>query len=249
MEKKTATAAALRAARAYANREGGATACASCAAGMYSCCCRECGLRLCPAGQYQPEPGNSLCTDVSPGHWSSIGASTQRPWRRCPAGKYGVHGSATSSGTCQDCAAGTFKAAEGPYEAQCLKCEPGSYQPAAGRDECTLCSIGLYQDRRGATGCKNCSAGRYGSVTGAASISDCPSCALGSYNEEEGPRKAMHAVREWPPRPRGAVACEPQATLPRMHPRALFPPSNDRESRCYACQRRMRAVLGRAVPA
>lgn len=139
---------------------------------------------LCDPGEYSSD--GVTCTPCPYSSYSSrIGAPA---CAFCPAGRYGVGDSSTSTvnrssveKSCTLCPEGKFVTSKGA--SYCHNCPPGSYCRHEGMSVSNLCPIGRYTDEQCQTACKNCTAGRYQSLTGSAKCSACPN---GKHNSFEG---------------------------------------------------------------
>ena len=130
----------------------------------------------------------ALCTDCSPGYYSSIVGSTSG-CTYCPIGKY-TNGSGSAS--CEDCPAGRYndKSAQNNKTIACKLCPEGRYGDKPGAYSCTLpCPKGSYS-RPGATECILCPPGRYNDVAGYGVLDFktfvCKMCNIGSYEAPRG---------------------------------------------------------------
>ena len=101
--------------------------CTQCAAGKYKNSTGSAACQNCTAGQYSPV-GSALCMNCSAGQYSSAGSIN---CTACRAGTYN-----TGSGTCIDCAQGTYSAAIGATS--CMAC-PGNSSAPAGSSSFSAC--------------------------------------------------------------------------------------------------------------
>ena len=118
--------------------------------------------QLCAAGSYKAARGSAACS-------------------LCGAGKHSAAPGAASSGTCQDCGAGSFSAAAASV---CISCAAGTFS-AASASVCSSCGAGKYSTTVGAssaTTCLNCDANKYSATTGASSSTTCLVCDANSVS-------------------------------------------------------------------
>jgi len=90
----------------------------------------------CPAGQYQPLPGQTSCIDADPGNFVPFPFSIEQT--PCPAGQYQPDSGQTS----------------------CMNADPGNFVPNPGSTEQTPCPAGKISDTSGSTECTPCPAGK-----------------------------------------------------------------------------------------
>lgn len=161
--------------------------------GRVTASCISCG-----PGTYMPLYNHKMesCVPCSSGLWTQDHASTQcKGTAMCPTGKWGVVGSQTPPGPCQDCAAGRV-------------------QPHPGQPTCHLCPSGTYSNPAKTTCLERiaggCPAGKYGPL-GTSSLTDatCVICPPDSYSAFPG----SGACTVCPPQTQqplgGQVSCSP----------------------------------------
>ncbi|MBK8491879.1 MAG: lamin tail domain-containing protein [Saprospirales bacterium] len=140
------------------------TGCQLCPVGSF--CPDGINAYLCPAGEYQDQPGQTQCNACSPGYFS--GAEGSISCTECPAGKFNPVFGATA---CQNCVPGTFQSNAGAVE--CINCPPGKFNPVYGAIACQNCDPGFYQANSGATQCDACPPGTHGEFAGQAHCETC----------------------------------------------------------------------------
>lgn len=100
----------------------------------------------------------------------------------------------STSGVCEYCMHGTYKAVYSPWDYRCNNCEPcavGSSRFACGGDTagyCLACAKGFYKDATAywdtqCTPCPSCTAGAYRVGCGADSVGMCVGCPTGKYKD------------------------------------------------------------------
>ena len=115
-----------------------------------------------------------VCTPCPAGNFSAS------PTGSCDACAAGTYQPLTGQTSCTDCAAGNFSSSTGSES--CDVCAAGTYQDQVGQSSCTDCAPGEYQDEAGQTTCKDCAAGKYQPLTGQTSLSSCIDCPAGSIS-------------------------------------------------------------------
>ena len=150
----------------------------------------------CPAGQYNGQAAQSLCTVCSMGQYSSEeGQTTSSACKVCPPGKYGIN----SRMSCALCPEGTYSnvdeqhgseackscvgALSTPDRTQCSSCNPNEYILAGVCTPCTACVLGQEKTDCGGTSagsCTACSMGRFNDVTSVGSF--CKLCPRGKQS-------------------------------------------------------------------
>ena len=136
--------------------------------------CEPCGDGFyCPGGKLRLSCGPAQTT-------ADITASTQSDCL-CQQGF-----KSTGSGTCEACAAGTFKEQIG--NSPCVDCAAGTFSET-GQDKCRKCVEGTFSIG-GIGSCEPCPAGRYSPVEEATSLEACLPCENGKWSDEEGADRA-----------------------------------------------------------
>ena len=148
----------------------------------------------CPAGQYEPRPGQAVCQSCPAGFYCSGGASAWAPTACpannycpinsasptvCPAGTYSNVASLQSSTQCRPCKSGSY-CTSGLVQGLCAAgyyCDAGA---ASATDSTKLCPTGHYC-LAGCTVPTVCPQGTVRNTVGGAAISDCVNCAAGYY--------------------------------------------------------------------
>ena len=115
--------------------------CKSCGKGKFQGAKGKTGCMKCKVGEYQNQKGKGGCKTCN---------------FKCPKGRWhtpcGDAKGWVSPGTCNQCAAGKFKAAAGV--AFCGKCTAGRYSDSKGASKCTACDgVDHWQPKWGKTGC------------------------------------------------------------------------------------------------
>ena len=130
----------------------------------------------CVDGQTSSGGSDATCDPCSSGEYSNV--DTSFVCTPCPAGNF----SASPSGSCDACAAGTYQPLTGQTsQSSCTDCAPGNFSSSTGSESCDVCAAGTYQDQAGQSSCTLCAAGTYQPLTGQTSQSSCIDCALGKY--------------------------------------------------------------------
>ncbi len=146
----------------------------------------------CPAGTFQPSPGQDNCLTSSAGHYSPEGSASEII---CPTGHYQPD---EGQGACLEADSGNYVSIEG--ETRQYECTPGSYQPWPGQDGCleaqpgnfvsgfgsdrqTSCAEGSYQESSGMDSCTQADPGFYVSSEGSTSQEPCQP---GSFSSSQG---------------------------------------------------------------
>ena len=160
--------------------------------------CEECGL-----GQFQSEPGKTLCLGCPAGWYGgTIGqASSDDGCAPCVKGKYSSAVSATDADQCNSCAAGRYgdESSQKTAAKGCKFCVAGKYQNAEAATSCIDCEGGSASEsgavtcgdcfegkKLSATKCENCPAGRYSESRSA----ECKLCPAGSTSKAGSPNCA-----------------------------------------------------------
>ena len=209
------------------NANTGSTAssvCLKCSKGYYSSAgSKEC--TICPAGTYSTNDGSASCASCPSGYTSNAGSTQESQCyinvsagkylataksatqTTCPKGTYRIAHTVYFGGTssCDNCAAGTYRASTGgTSSSSCTAC-PSGYTSAAkstAKSQCyvsvsagkyiatvdsstqTACPKGKYKAAHtvyagNTSSCTNCPAGTYRASTGGTSSSSCTSCPSG----------------------------------------------------------------------
>lgn len=126
-----------------------------CTAGSFTATNASATCEACASGSFTDQTGSSTCQLCDVGSYSNFINGTRPSCTPANPGYYAQASSDTS-----------------------LPCEPGAYQPAAGRSFCSLCDAGSFQSLPAQTACGAVSPG-YFSLEGASSPTP---CRAGSYN-------------------------------------------------------------------
>ncbi|CAM9498761.1 unnamed protein product [Scytosiphon promiscuus] len=194
--------------------QGSGDSCTECSLGFYRSVDEDEGLGEgvclpCPSSSTTLQTGRWLKSQCV---WRSFyhrigGAGSEPSCVACPSGSRTLTAGAssvtscecepgrilnTTSETCEDCAAGTYKPAYGNQVGLCLPCPVGLFSAITGatsESDCEACPLGSYGESPGlpsAIGCAECPAGTYGSAEGLSSEMMCTDCWPGYYSESLG---------------------------------------------------------------
>ena len=150
-----------------------ASECTKCAAGQYLASAKGTACKLCTAGRFLDEAGQthaSDCTNCAVGRFNPTqGSSEARACQLCSLGRHGSKSGATGPESCAMCAAGRVGAEPGLASSSCSrKCGAGNFSKqgdsecrvcgisehsAGGAEACALCGPGETTLTRGATAC------------------------------------------------------------------------------------------------
>jgi hypothetical protein len=122
--------------------------------------------RLCSAGFYQPERGQTSCLAAPKGTYAAGTGNSSATL--CPAGFYQPNTSQTS---CLAAPVGTFVSVSGASSA--TPCTAGSYQPDTGQTSCIPAAIGYYVAGTGQVAETACPAGQTTASVGSTSAAAC----------------------------------------------------------------------------
>jgi len=157
--------------------------------------------RVCSAGTYQNQTGQSTCKDCPAGKYNLDDHEKDQTFhdsasdciaKECPPGWYLAEAAKTSTITtafsisidCVMCEAGKYKTVGG--DGSCTDCEAGKYGKTQGAQSCAECAMGKYSSGTGATTCTLCDRGKYNEDVGSSAISDCVNCGAGRYSSMDG---------------------------------------------------------------
>ena len=164
----------------YGDQQGAKTEdkCLVCPSGFFSQVPGITSQTACPACPHgritrgivsSPVSANAACLKCSPGQYSDVTPSLERPVIEC-----------------KDCPSGTYLTSEGNQKiSNCTNCPTGKYGPDQGSTSLTFCQdcpMKTYLDEEGAifsNQCKKCPAGRKGDKLGLARPKDCTNCSKG----------------------------------------------------------------------
>ncbi|KAL4443460.1 hypothetical protein ABPG75_011197 [Micractinium tetrahymenae] len=126
----------------------------------------------------------------------------------CPDGQYQDAWDHTET-TCKTCLAGSAsKGSEWYDKGNCDPCEPGTYQPEAGRSECIVCPDGTAAEEEAQTSCKACGPGTFSQGISSYQKSRCETCEAGSVQPASGKSSCILCRDGWYQDEEAQTACK-----------------------------------------